>query len=927
MVLEMKTVRFPCFWLKIVISFRQEKWKKSMATLRTIKAPGVEVNEIDLSQYSLRYDFSNTTMVMLNGFTDRGDDYMTDIVTSIKGFTDKFGSPTNEAERYLYNAVKETIRGGGVPVVSRLPYSNNSFEKYTYTRYLASSNLETLADYRIEDNIPSSIEGVITLSTDSTCFNDNDKYSNPIVGRFWNYVKNIGSFGSRPRDISEYAEDKLFTVAFLSGLNTIYESDDKNAKEVKQILVDAGAGEKPEDFISNYYSQLTLDDISEFVQYYNDTPGTTEISEQVFDDFIVAAKYCEMAKEGSLTSFIKLSSDTTSSYSNYMDYDTYDNLLIGNNGYLQDGEIDIVDITKTRYEKDKRIAVGETAEDICYGEYIGILPVLVAPANALVAQRAIAQSKTGFRDTYNVISDLRPVHRKDPAEDIGMDRCVDDYDKLTELVNENDKITIFSQNLGSDDPDEMTVGMYAASNFPAIDRTSSNSLDDTYLKQIGLVVYRMYIDNSNYGRIKFVPIESYVGSLDRDAKDPITGTSIYIENVVNQVSENVRLFARFNFKDQAKAYYKASTYLVENQPVVSLGFYEDDIVKKIDTKMLLNSLEVIFKKLENPNMLKLDLLVDAGISNIAQNIASTEKTGAGFYDVEKKYNYRIANRYALKDWQSVLDKYDYFCSKVRKDLMFLADSPRNLALQSNYKLVNRRTTAGRTIKRDIIPNIKHLTGLNTSYGAGYSTWLLGVDDTSHGYIWLPPSIKALESYLVSDRDYNFWSAPAGLARGRMSRVYDVAFNPTEQDAETIYTNRWNYCVSYPTDGIILEGQKTFQKEATAFDRVNVRRLFLKVEKDIKKMAKGVLYEQFSETLMTNFRDKINNYLSDIQTRDGIRDFYVICDRRNNTDETIDRNELHCTIGIRPTKTVEFIVLNFICTNQSANVEEIVSKYA
>ena len=192
-------------------------------------------------------------------------------------------------------------------------------------------------------------------------------------------------------------------------------------------------------------------------------------------------------------------------------------------------------------------------------------------------------------------------------------------------------------------------------------------------------------------------------------------------------------------------------------------------------------------------------------------------------------------------------------------------------------------------------------------------------------MWMPPTIKVIEAYLVTDNQYNFWDAPAGLRRGVMTETYDVAFNPAEKDAEKIYINRWNYAVSYPLEGIILEGQKTFQKNHTAFDRVNIRRLFLRIEKDIRMMARSFLYEPISTRNLQKLNDMVNTYLTDIKTNDGIRQFYVICDGRNNTDETIDNNEIHMSTGIMPVKTAEFIILNFLCTNQSANVEEVTSQ--
>ncbi len=884
---------------------------------RTIQAPGVEINEIDISQYGLRYDFSNTTMVMLNGFSDMGENYLTDVVTSVKQFTDKFGKPTNEAERYLYNAVKETIRGGGVGVVTKLPYKNNSFEKYTYTKYTVNSSVDPLSNYSLKDalcnpSMMTSLSGMV-MGVDEE--NEN------AVKKFHDYIFDLCGFDSMGSDIAKDAEDMFGSSNFYDNIEVVLSGDEH--EELKNIL-NSNEISVRDDLTKMYLDHIDIDDVFFIADGSLNKEGLLSDLEQLK----TVAAYSELNKlSNSITSVVEITQEELSSTKNYMSYDTYDDLLIGNNQFLSDGDIVVVDVSRTRYNADKRIKnVGNNIS----GEYIGILPVLVSPVNAMLAQGIINRDKEGFIENYNLIDRLLPIHRDNSGDSNFYD---DDYYNMVDIINNSgttkNAFEIFSMPLKSEDPEEPTLGHTATTFFPQIEFTDGGKLDDTYLKQIGIVVFRMFIDPADYNRVNFVPVESYIGSLDKKAKDPITGKSIYIENIVNQNSENIRVFAKCDFDKNWSSCAKASTFLIKNQDVRSLGFYEEDFDKVIDLDLLNKSLDVVFKKLENQNMIKLDLLADAGISNIAQNIYTVTKgrtNAKGYYDVNETFNYKIINRAALKEWQKILDKYTTFCQDTRKDLMFLADSPRNLALQGLYKIISRRATVEKTIKKDILPNIKFLANTNTSYGAGYITWFLAVDDVSKEYIWLPPSIKAIEAYLIADRDYDFWSAPAGLKRGRMSRVYDVAFNPTEIDAESIYANRWNYAVSYPLDGIILEGQKTFQKEATAFDRVNVRRLFIRIEKDLKGVGRRFMYEQFTEANLTEFRDDINNYLTSVQARGGIVEFYVICDGRNNTVQTIENNELHATIAIKPTKTIEFIVLNFICTNQSANVEEVASKY-
>ena len=152
-------------------------------------------------------------------------------------------------------------------------------------------------------------------------------------------------------------------------------------------------------------------------------------------------------------------------------------------------------------------------------------------------------------------------------------------------------------------------------------------------------------------------------------------------------------------------------------------------------------------------------------------------------------------------------------------------------------------------------------------------------------------------------------------------MFDTSFDPRNDEAGRIYQQAWNYATNFPLEGIVLEGQRTFQLQETSLDRVNVRRLMLYLERNIVQMGRRFLYEGNTAALRQQYADLVDVLLKDAQTRDGIRDYAIKCDSSINTDETIDRHELHMVVGIKPVKTIEWIRLNFIVTNQSANVTE------
>lgn len=329
-------------------------------------------------------------------------------------------------------------------------------------------------------------------------------------------------------------------------------------------------------------------------------------------------------------------------------------------------------------------------------------------------------------------------------------------------------------------------------------------------------------------------------------------------------------------------------------------------------------------KMNDINTFDLDIMLDGGISNIAQFIkwknAAPEK---GYFDIKHSSSINIKNKSDVSEWLAIVNKIDNFCKNVRKDCIFLVDGLRPICIDGDEKIV-RLTKPENTIENSILPKLKWLSGIfNSSYSAGYCNWFRCIDYYSSEYYWCPPSIKAVGAYLYTDTYSRYWNAPAGLRRGRVSAdVIDTAFSPNNKEAGVIYNYNWNYAINYPIDGIILEGQKTFQKDKTAFDRINVRRLFLGIEKQVRFMAKYFTYEQITYNFLNRFKDTMTPILQFAQDNGGINDYFIVCDDRNNNANTVDNNEVHCSIGIKPVKAAEFIVLNFIATSQGATVSEV-----
>ena len=170
-----------------------------------------------------------------------------------------------------------------------------------------------------------------------------------------------------------------------------------------------------------------------------------------------------------------------------------------------------------------------------------------------------------------------------------------------------------------------------------------------------------------------------------------------------------------------------------------------------------------------------------------------------------------------------------------------------------------------------------------------------------------------------------WFSPAGLNRGGIQNVVKLAFNPNKAQRDELYENRINPIVSFPGSGPVLFGDKTGLASPSAFDRINVRRLFLNVEKRAKGLAEGVLFEQNDSTTRGAFNSSITSYLGEVQARRGLTDFLVVCDESNNTPEVIDRNEFVAELYLKPTRSINYVTVTVTATRTGVEFNEVVGR--
>jgi phage tail sheath protein FI len=215
---------------------------------------------------------------------------------------------------------------------------------------------------------------------------------------------------------------------------------------------------------------------------------------------------------------------------------------------------------------------------------------------------------------------------------------------------------------------------------------------------------------------------------------------------------------------------------------------------------------------------------------------------------------------------------------------------------------------------------------STSFAVMDSNWKYMYDKYNDLYRWIPCNGDVAGLCAQTDRDRDPWFSPAGFNRGQLKNIVKLAFNPNQTQRDTLYKAGVNPIVSFPGDGTVLFGDKTMLNKPSAFDRINVRRLFIVLEKAIAKAARASLFEFNDEFTRAQFVNLVEPFLRLVQGRRGIYDFRVVCDETNNTGEVIDRNEFVGDIYVKPAKSINYIQLNFVAVRTGVAFDEIVGRF-
>jgi hypothetical protein len=481
-------------------------------------------------------------------------------------------------------------------------------------------------------------------------------------------------------------------------------------------------------------------------------------------------------------------------------------------------------------------------------------------------------------------------------------------------------------------------------NYPTGYDFSSKSFND-YLTMMVFKI-RPSIYNQDTITLDYVVSEGFTGSLYslRTLNNPNGGlpSSSFIDNLVNNRSNNIVVLTNPHISNLGDWVNTDGTpkkkVRVDNSAknLYTVGVYVSDTdssAKSVGN--IPGKLERTLRCLENDDTIDLDVIAEAGLGTIwasakARSLdpmfASKPIIYDDLYNLDTsslKNTTGILTSGLREYYAAIAGQFDVFATKTRKDHVYIADPLRHIFVQgSNTKLAKNKNFVFST---DIYWPLKNLyASIESSYVATYGNWFKVNDSASDNFCWVPPSGYIASVFATSAQTSYPWSAPAGFSRGVISNVIDIAVTPTQKQRDLLYKININPIAFFPNDGIVVFGQKTLYRKPSAFDRLNVRRLFLTLEKATEQVLKLFIFEPNTFTTRSRLIGALTPLFDEARLNEGVYDYTIVCDERNNTPASIDNNEIRVSLYIQPVRTAEFILADFIATRTGVNFEELIS---
>jgi len=840
---------------------------------RTIQSPGVEINEVDLS---LRPADKIGTNIFITGFSPIGPNDEIVQVSSISEFTQIYGQPTNPAERYFYHTVAQSFNSRANILVNRLPYGDGQGTGFSNT-YFATVYPVVPVNLTAYHNLSSTTSNYLSANIDTVNGGTSTQFTPASAGD--NIMYCLGKPAFVPLTQQQY-------VAILDDTGI----DWKNTNQGDSDFADS--------------------------DNFNINNGCNTIQQQL----------SSLGNAG----IILLNTAKTTINQKMEGY--YASLVDNTNLYAS---TDYDDICEFKMSKVESFNSTTGIDSITYNSLVTIPSSRLnftlsanynseaVPNNISETQESIVNfqiNKKLFHDTIVLgIYKLRTsvfspqVTKLDYVLEEGHFGSIDYYRQIN------------SQNGGAPQSfylpqitTNRSVNAAIKINPNISGRFEGNSLnDDGTPKRKIRIINDQLIANNFGGPDVESQYQTTVGLLSSTVSDINDGNAIK-----NVYSETYNLNGqKFGFGNApALPFAKYSTTKQDNNKI-------GDIPSKLDR---------VFDRIANVDLFDIDIIPDGGLSTIWTTVNhtsnSTNKTNNYFDDRDGITGLNQLSSTGIElgqlgsnirsTWATIQNKFINFAENVRKDFIFISDPIRQIFITGdNQKGIN---IPGNTYPINILTPLKQIYSIiDTNYAAAYATYAQVYDSNYGGQIWLPFSGVAAATYARTDANFAPWYAPAGFTRGDVN-VNDIALYPNQKQRDSLYEQvNINPVAFFPSEGFVIFGQKTLQNQPSAFDRVNVRRLFLYLEKRTRETVKYFVFEPNTLFTRTNVVNILTPIFDDAKNNEGLYDYLIVCDERNNTPEVIDANELVVDIYLKPVRAAEFILVNFYATRTGQDFSEIV----
>ena len=851
---------------------------------RIIQSPGVEIQERDLS---LRVPTPAGTTVYTTGFSDQGPTDEVLGISSLTEFERIYGTPKSAAERYFFHTVKAILDSQSKLLVNRLPYGCDCGEGFGSSVGLLAYPVSVFKSASAASE-NSTLSEALTGSGSSSTFTNGTSGVTYLIGK-------PTQFSVTPDEYLKIMNGQAFDWSDTP--TTVFTAISSLGK-AGIIVVNKG--------------QTTIDD--RFGGYYLGLADNTNINPATnFDAVRSIVTVAQSANSTTpLTSFVTIPKSRLD-FALSATSAAGDNPAVDSISQIMEEKITGYNIANNSFNDTLNLGLFKLRSSVFGTDASSLGAILEEGFNGSIGYNRKISNERGGEAINFFLENLENNSRN-------IDILVNPYMSnqfdgvlLNDDGTPKNKVRIISNQLLAALSAVTTTASIASAGALTIATATSAAALATYnqsLTTVALSADAETVRNAAYQAATF------------------TLTSAYATIQDNQT-------ATFNSFGIHTTQLSAAAYQIGYaDSLFPLGAYGPAKVTAKAIGNVPNKLQRALDRVRNSDIFDIDIIAEGGLGTIWTYTNTAAASMSSYFDDTKttpgiealRTSNELVDTSARDAYNAIFSKYATFAGPIkdggRGDILYIADPIRQILVSGkDSKVINNPS---KNFSVDIYWALRHQFEMaNTSYATVYANYFKVYDDNAGIYAYVPPSGFAAAKMVSTDADIGPWGAPAGFNRGIVTNALDVALVPNQRQRDDLYTVSLNPITTFPDQGIVFFGQKTLLKKPSAFDRINVRRNFLYLEKATKSVMKFFIFENNTLFTRTQVVNTLAPFFERVKVADGLYDYLIVCDERNNTPEVIDNNELVVDIYLKPVRTAEFIRVNFYATRTDANFQELI----